>query len=754
MTIDQAMALAIAHCNGGRLKEAESICRQILTVAPRHAPALHLLGVIAHQAGRSDLAAELIAKAVQEDPSCADYVCNLGEAYRRVGRLDDAVDACRRAVALAPADSRAQLNLGAALYDRGDFDEAMNACRAAIALKADFAEAHNQLGMVLDERGEFGEAVAAYRVAIRLRPDYAQAHNNLGIALKRLGRLDDAVTAFNKAIELVPDYARAYSNLGSVLRDQGRLDEAIASCRRAAQLEPNSSEAFSNLGQALRDTGQLEQAEAACRSAIRLEPKKPAPYINLGNALREMGRLDEAVDAYRNAIEMDPKTTLAYSNLGVALKEQGLPDEAVRVLRRAIEIDPLCIDAHSNLVFSLYFLPGCDPETIVAEHREWDRRHAQQVADRILPHRNERSSDRRLRIGYVSADLRMHAAGRFLLPLLESHDRERFEIFAYSQAAMEDEFSGRLRAHTDGWRRVVGQSDDQAAEQIREDRIDILVDLSLHSAGNRLGVFARKPAPVQVSYLGYAGTTGLSAMDYRLTDPYLDPPGMNDSYYVERSIRLPETYWCYWPACAEIPVSELPAGEGRGVTFGSLNGFGKMNAQVLELWARLLLEVPKSRLVLHATEGNHRQRVIQVLENAGVDPQRLSFAGRVPTPDYYRQYHNIDIALDPFPYSGGTTNCDALWMGVPMVSLYGRLATARGGLSLLSNLGLGRLAVRSPEDFLKTAITLAGDVPELARLRATLRERMQASVLMDARRFAGRVEQAYRQMWLEWCGAE
>jgi predicted O-linked N-acetylglucosamine transferase (SPINDLY family) len=289
------------------------------------------------------------------------------------------------------------------------------------------------------------------------------------------------------------------------------------------------------------------------------------------------------------------------------------------------------------------------------------------------------------------------------------------------------------------------------AELIRQDQIDILVDLALHTAGNRLLVFARKPAPVQVTYLAYAGTSGLSAMDYRLTDPFLDPPGSNDAHYSEKSFRLPKTYWCYAPTCPEIPVGPLPALLCGEVTFGSLNNFSKITAPVLALWNQVLQAVPGSRLLLYAQEGSHRQRTLERLAQNGIDPQRVRFVGRRPIADYYRGYHEIDIALDPFPFAGGTTSCDTLWMGVPLVSLCGHTAVARAGSSLLSNLGLPELIARTPEDYVRIAAELAGDLPRLAELRSTLRARMEASPLMDAPAFARDIEAAYRQMWRTWC---
>jgi predicted O-linked N-acetylglucosamine transferase (SPINDLY family) len=345
--------------------------------------------------------------------------------------------------------------------------------------------------------------------------------------------------------------------------------------------------------------------------------------------------------------------------------------------------------------------------------------------------------------------------GRFLLPLLENHNHRDFEIIAYCNAPdqVADEMTGRLRDLADVWRNISGVTDEAAVDRIRQDRIDILVDLTLHMANNRLPLFARKPAPIQVTYLAYAGSSGLSAMDYRLSDPYLDPPGEDESIYSEKTVRLPETYWCYSPPI-DLPIASPPVLENGFITFGSLNSFSKVNEPLLVLWARALNAVPKSRLILHAMEGAHRQRVLNHLQENGVENSRITFAGKMQTSEYFASYQSIDIALDTTPYGGGTTTCDALWMGVPVVSIVGRTAVGRGGLSILSNLGLRELVARTSDEYVQISAGLANNVPQLGELRATLRDRMKSSPLMDAPKFARDIEAAFRQMWQTWCEAE
>jgi predicted O-linked N-acetylglucosamine transferase (SPINDLY family) len=416
-----------------------------------------------------------------------------------------------------------------------------------------------------------------------------------------------------------------------------------------------------------------------------------------------------------------------------------------------VELRPSYVAAHSSLVYSLHFCPGTDARTLYEEHRRWDRRFAEPIARLILPHPNEPAPERLLRIGYVSPDFRDHVVGRNLLPLFRAHDRRQFEIFCYSGVTRPDAVTELFRGHTDAWRDVTDRTDEQLAQVVREDRIDILVDLTLHMVGNRLLVFARKPAPVQVTFAGYPGTTGLSAIDYRLTDPYLDPPGLHDDHYSEESVRFFDSFWCYDPLDREPAVNPLPALANGFVTFGCLNHFGKVNRPVLRLWAEVMCAVAGSRLLLLAPEGPQRQSTLDRLGEDGVSPERVTFVAHQPQQAYLGLYRHIDVVLDTFPYNGHTTSLDSLWMGVPVITLVGQTAVGRAGLSQLTNLGLLELIGGTPEDFVRIAVDLAGDPPRLGELRATLRGRMEASPLMDVERFARAIEAAYRSMWQRWC---
>jgi predicted O-linked N-acetylglucosamine transferase (SPINDLY family) len=681
VTIQQAFELALQHHQSGRIAEAEAIYMQILAVDPRHAGALHLLGVIAHQNGRHEVALDLIRRAIALVPGVPDFHCNIGEVLRALGQLDAAIAACRQAIALKPNLPEAHMNLGNALRDAGRLDEAIAAHRQAIALRPGYPDAHSNLGNALRDQGQLNEAIAAYRQAIALNPNFPEAHNNLGAGLWKNGQSDEAIAAYRRAIALKPNYPEAHSNLGAALCDRGQLDEAIAAYRQAITLKPNYPDAHSNLGIALWTKGELDEATAAYRQAIALKP-----------------------------------------------------DFA---------------DAHSNLLLALHCHPGFDARAIAEEHHRWNRQHAEPLRQFIQPHPNDRTPDRRLRIGYVSPDFREHPVGRFLLPLLAEHDHQNFEIFCYAQVHAPDALTGQLRAHANHWHSLTGLSDEQAAALIRNHQIDILVDLSGHTAHHRLLVFARKPAPVQVTFLGYPDTTGLTTMDYRLTDAYADPPGQTESCHSEQLIRLP-CAWCYQPAHRP----EIAARRDGPIIFGCCNKLAKITEPMLALWARILRAVPESGLLLKAPalgSESTRQHVRRKLEKAGIALDRVELRGYEPSlAAHLALYDRITIALDTFPYHGTTTTCEALWMGVPVVTLAGTTHVSRVGVSLLSNVGLPDLVAASEEQYVQLAVSLANHPQRLTDLRGTLRQRLDHSPLLDAPRYARDIEAAFREMWCRW----
>jgi predicted O-linked N-acetylglucosamine transferase (SPINDLY family) len=699
--------------------------------------------------GETDLL--MLQRVIEAQPLVAEYRVNLGVAMENAGRFKEAAQAYRHAIEINPDLSQAHANLGNALSRLSRWPEAIEAYRAALALVPDDPDIRNSLGAALYHEGQFESALAELAIALEKRPQFAEAFNNIGSALYSKGDVDLAIVAWQKAATINPDLIEIRTNLANALHLRGRPQAALATYVQIAAKWPAHAPTQLSIGDALFELGQMDPAASAYRRAADLLPGNPAPVIRLGHAMLAKPDLDGAVSAYRRALELDPNSIEAVNNLGVAFKEQGLIDEALDQCEHAMELSPDNAAIHSNLIYLLSFHGGYDGPEIARQQRLWNQRHAKPLESSIRPHANDRDPHRRLKIGYVSPDFRRHVVGQNLFPLLSEHDHKDFEIHCYSSVPHPDPFTDVLRSHADAWRDVAALGDEQLAEIIRSDGIDLLVDLSLHMSGNRLLTFARKPAPLQVTYLGYCASTGLDSIDYRLSDPNLDPPESDLSLYSEQTLRLPETWWCYRNAGPTPDPSPPPFESAGHITFGCLNNFAKVSPGSLDLWAEILAVVPNSQLILHAYAGSHLDAVRQRFAAAGVSPDRLQFLAKQSWADYVQTYGRIDIALDPFPYGGGITTCDALWMGVPVVSLIGQTAVGRGGKSILTNIGIPELAARRPRQYMQTAVTLAQSSQRLSELRQTLRQRMLTSPLMNARRFTRNVENAYRQIWREYC---
>ncbi|MGA3066997.1 MAG: hypothetical protein ABSF29_09140 [Tepidisphaeraceae bacterium] len=447
---------------------------------------------------------------------------------------------------------------------------------------------------------------------------------------------------------------------------------------------------------------------------------------------------------------MSDATVEDLNNLAKAMRATGRASEALKIYDRILAARPDESVIHGERCCLLPLLPEYDSAAILRESLEWNRRYAQPLGREILPHGNDRNPQRRLRVGYVSPDFRHHCQLFYTLPLFSRHDHAQFEIYCYARVAKPDEVTAHLRTYADVWRDTLNQTDEEVARIVRQDKIDILVDLTMHMPGGRPLLFARKPAPVQITWLAYPGTTGMPAIDYRLTDPYLDPPGQTDAFYAEKSIRLPHTFWCYDPQARGLEVNPLPALGAGHITFGCLNNFCKVNDQALGLWSRVLKRLPTSRMILYVQDPDSRARITQTLD---IDPARIEFVPRQSLGNYLKTYQRIDIGLDTVPYNGHTTSLDSFWMGVPVVTLVGKTVVGRAGWSQLNNLNLKELAAHDEAGFADIAVGLATDLPRLGELRRDLRARMEKSPLMDAALFAGGLEATYRRLWRDWCNA-
>ena len=773
VNVAQLMQFALSHHNAGRLDQAEAIYRQLLNIQPHHPEANHNLGILAMRSGRNGLGLQYLEKAWKSAPSNEQFCLALTDCLLTLGRANDALLTIQSAVPHKFNSAQAQRLLQLAtsiasgrqpalsverelldLYNAGQHKALEDRLAPLMHRYPNWGWGWQILGVALASQNK--DAESALRRAVELSPNDAQAHNNWANSLQSLGRLGSAVVAYRRAVELKPDYVEAYYNLGNALYRQGELGAAQASFHRALEINPDHAEAQNNFGNVLRDKGELGAAEARYRRAIALKPDFSEAHNNLGSTLLDRGQLDAAQASIHLALKIEPFYADAHNNLGNVLKNQGDLAAAEASYRRALELDPGFGKAYSNLLTTMQYAEGHTQAESYSEHLAYARRFEAPLKGDWLAHANPREPGKRLRVGYVSPDFRNHSVAYFIEPVLAHHDRERAEVYCYYNHSIADEVTLRLKGLVEHWRDIGSISDDTVAKQIREDGIDVLVDLAGHTAGNRLGVFARKPAPVQATWLGYLCTTGLSAMDYRISDAYADPIGMSEAYYSETLYRLPDTFVCYHPPKDAPRVGALPAIEQRGITFGSFNNLAKITDGVRELWTRVLQAVPGARLSLKTislADTSTRLLLIDDFARRGVGEERLMLASHDATHfEHLSRYNQVDIGLDPFPCNGGTTSFDAMWMGVPVVTLAGNSFISRMGVSMLTSLGLTELVAQTPEDYVAIAARLARDLDRLAALRAGLRERMADSPLTDAKRFTLNLEQAYREMWVAWCG--
>ena len=713
------LAEAVGHHSAGRLDEAERLYQRIQKQAPDNPDVLHLLGYLAHQKGDSSRAVTLIRKSLAQQPEGVEALNNLGLALCALGRLDEAEDSFRKAIAFSPEVADLHNNLGTVLQEQGKLEEAESVTRRALELNPDFAESWSNLGGILRDAKQYKQAAGAGIKAVELGPSLPGAHNNLGLALLALREWERAEKHFNRAIGLKPDHAEAFNNLASL---------------------------FSR-------TGRIEEAESCVRRALEYRPDYAAAHAKLGNILKRQGKLDEAEASVRRAMEMNPGYAEGHNSLGRILVVQGRGEEAAEAFRKAMACESETIYAHTNLILALHYLPGVTPQSIYEEIRRWNAEYGATQAEFIRPHDNDHDPERRLKIGYVSADMKQHPVGFFFMPVISNVDRKQFEIFCYANMAREDDVTERIRAHADHWRNISLMTDEEAAATIRADKVDILVELTGHAGDHRLVMFARKPAPVQVLGVGHCCSSGLDAMDYILSDA-TETPEDEEQWFSETTVRMPDGCVCYGPPDYAPDVNSLPALENGAITFGCCNNLAKINDRVISLWADILKTIPDSRLSLRTNTLDDKataQRLHDRFAELGIAPERVALAGEAPHEAFMAHYHEVDIALDPFPYSGGLTTCEAMWMGVPVLAMAGETFAGRHSASHLRNVGLEDWVAATAEAYLALAQEHSRDVKKLATLRASLRGRMAKSPLCDGARYTRDLEAIYRRMWREWC---
>ena len=763
------------------LSAALKMAGDMSQACPKHPFAWKILGVVFHQQGQLPEAQRMLLKALRLAPEDPELYRTLGDVLADIGDIEEAAGYYQSALSRNPNDTAALHNCALALTQLGRPLDAIQACERAFGLDPSFAEAYNTHGNALVISHRFEEACASFEAALKLRPDFTaarlslsnslimldrfedakrhaqlvegempdcyEAHVALSLSLNGAGKIEEAIEALQTAIRLRPNVAEAHNDLALLLVKSGRYVQAEESYRLAIALDPKLALAHSNLGFLLILQERLEEAAACCRVATELAPDLAAGFINLGMALARLWKLDEAEEALRVALELQPQSATVLSNLGNLLKDAGRRDEATLVFRRAIELEPAHKKSRDNLLFTLNYDPTITSGALFREYKrygEW----ASSVTKRPFVHSNKTfATGRRLRIGYSSPDFRGHVCRYFMEPLFCNHDRTDFELFAYSNTLNPDVHTERFQDYFDHWVDVTRMTDEQMAQRINDDQIDILVDMAGHTAGNRLMVFAMRPAPIQVSSsIGYGYTTGLEEIDYFLGDENLTPPG-SEAYFSEAIWRMPGSSFLYQPPIEIAPeVSDPPVLKKGYITFGSLVRTVRLNDPVFSVWKQILDEVPNSRLRLDQKPfqaESIRKLFWERLEKLGIPRHRVELDCSNP---HWNAYRDIDITLDCWPHNGGTTTLESLWMGVPVISKIDRPAIGSIGAAMLRPLGLSDWLVETDTDYISKAVELASDVNALRQFRFELRERISCSPYLDADQFTDNLGAAYRQM--------
>ncbi len=698
----------------GCLEAAKEVYLEILARDPKHADAWHLLGMLLYQGGHAKSALECLHKADALAPDHPELLSNLGVVYLALRELPLARASLERAVAARP----------------------------------DSVSALNNLGTVLLELRDYAAAEQRFREALQHQPRHHQALSNLGNALQHQLRQREALECHRRVLLDDADNLAALNNLGACLMSMGRQQEAVEAFQRAVTVCPTSTEARINLGRAFLGLRRSQEAMDCFEQLLAREPQSPQGHHYLGQALEQDGQHDRSLGCLRRAIELDPNYAHAHSALAFSYQRRGDLAKAGECHRTALDLRPDSHDTHSCLLFMMSGDPTVSPEQLLQEHLRWGEMHGQ--VEFVFPQRVAKADVLRpLRVGYVSPDFRDHAVTAYFGPVLQNHSSESVETFCYSELSVEDDVTQQLKQHANHWRATCGISDRQVAQMIHDDQIDILVDLAGHTAGNRLRALAYKPAPVQVTWLGYPNTTGLKAVDYFLTNAIQNPP--DEQFHTEELVRL-EIDTCFCPPAAAPDVGPCPAREPGRVTLGSLHRYQKISQQVLDLWAQVMRALPSARLLLFHTSltGDVKDHLHTQLTRRGIDPRRFELLDQTDDPHYLYVYHRIDIGLDVFPWNGGTTVREALWMGVPVVGLYGDRSSARSTAAALHQAGLPELIARSPSEYVQIVEHLSNDLNRLQDLRDSIRRRVR-DTLCNAPAVTRGIERAYRQMWRKWC---
>jgi len=754
LTIEQSISLALQHQIEGRLPQAEEIYQRILLSEPNQPDALHLLGMIAHQVGKNDIAVDLITKALIVKPEFAQAHNNLGNVFKELSQLHEAAASYQKALAIVPNYAEAHNNLGNALKELGRRDEAVASYREALAINPNYAEAYNNLGNLHQSLGELDEAVANYQRALVIKSDFTEAINNLGCAFHALGKLDEAIASFNKSLAINPDFAKAYNNLGSAFQDLGRLDEAAASYNKALAINPEFAEAYNNLGSVFDRLGDFDAAAATYRKVLAFRPDLPDAHFNLAQTLCRREELGDALASYKNALSIDPEYEIAAANFLFQLQHACAWQDFEKLRPRVERFTRQSIINDEEAAVTPFSLVARSPDA--RENFMVARARSRKTADRMsgikrnFPAPPEKSRGSKITLGYLSDHFRNHPTAHLITGLLGQHDRTKFNVFCFSYGPDdESEYREKIKNVSDAFIDIRSADHLEAANRIHESGVDILIDLNGYTADNRLEICALRPAPVQVNYLGFPGTTGAHFLDYILTDRAATPDNQSPNFS-EKFVYLPHSFFVTDSAqsISDAPLARedfgLPA---DGFVFCSFNSSYKIEPTMFEIWMNLLKGIPDSVLWLIKSNPLAEENLQREAEARGIDGARLVFAEKIPKDQHLARCRLADLALDTLVYGGHTTTADALWAGVPVVSVQGTHFASRVSSSILSAIGMPELITEDLTGYAALALRLALHPGELAALRSKLAKNIGTEPLFDTPRFTRNLENAYGRMW-------
>jgi predicted O-linked N-acetylglucosamine transferase (SPINDLY family) len=683
----------------------------------------------------------------------------LAACLRETGHLPEAVGACEHALVFAPGDPWFRNCIGVCLIRMGHFGDGLRRISQVAETLPPDRETIMQFGIECQEQGSPHGALEYFSRAYNLFPNDIDTCVNLGITVQALGNAGEALFYFKRATEIQPKAADAWCYAGGIYESVRDIAHAIECYEKALEQNENHAEALARLASRRKEQGRPDEAKVLLRKAIKSNPDWLTPYLNLISFLKDAKDFDEAEDVLAEAEKRWPHAQeVRHTRADLFLKRADI-DGAMKVFREILAEQPRNPDAMSGMLFCMNYDPSLSPEALAAAYKDWDTRFNAQYRNREVAFLNDRDTERKLRVGYVSGDFRGHSVGFFAEPVLGAHDHDKISLYCYANLGHVDDVTQKFMRYADHWRWIQNLSDEAVLELIRLDEIDILIDLSNHTAYHRLYMFARRAAPIQMTWIGMPTTTGLSAIDYRISDALMDPPGMTEALHSEKLLRL-TSGWCYRPSKEgeNVAVRDAPVLRNNYVTFASFNAFGKINKTVIRNWARIFKQLPDAILYMASgtsdTDTKANDKIRSVFKECGFPIERLRPFGSKPLGEYFEFHNSVDIVLDPYPYNGGTVTAHALWMSTPVVTFAGRKSIQRMGASMLGSVGCSDLVAGSEKDYVRVAVDLARNVPRLVALKRELRGRMLKSPLMDAKLAASDLETEMQRVWTEWCAQQ